>query len=164
MLMLGENQINNSRPGRSNLDATMTKDMQGRGQQWRTLLLGPPPLSVSRCLATGFALTGLQAAVCCLWPHPGIRLLFAIRVNQFWQWMQGFPFTNKFCRGCSWRLQFYQNKANFSSKCDKVIQQGWVHSRKFSPWAVLQFVAHLALLTMPWTSSCSSPQAWDNHL
>lgn len=43
MLMLGENQINNSRPGRSNLDATMTKDMQGRGQQWRTLLLGPPP-------------------------------------------------------------------------------------------------------------------------
>lgn len=137
MLMLGQNQINNSRPGRSDLDAMMTKDKQGRGQQWRTLLLRPPPPhptpSVSRCLATGFALTGLQAAVCCLWPHPGIRLLFAIRVNQFWQWMQGLPFTNEFCRGCSRRLHFYQNKANSRSKCDKVIQQGWVHSRKFLP-------------------------------
>lgn len=65
-----KNQINNSRPGRFNVDTMMTKDKQGCGQQWRTQ---PPalPSSVNCCLATGFTLTGLQAAVCCLWPHLG---------------------------------------------------------------------------------------------
>lgn len=41
----------------------------------------PPHSSVNCCLATRFTLAGLQAAVCCLWTHRGIRLLFAIRVR-----------------------------------------------------------------------------------
>lgn len=93
----GGNQINNSRPGRFNVDTMMTKDKQGCGQQWRTQPIALPPSlpsSVNCCLATGFTLTGLQAAVCCLWPHlGGIRLLFAIRVERFWQLL---PFINEF--------------------------------------------------------------------
>lgn len=65
-----KNQINNSRPGRFNVDTMMTKDTQGCGQQWRTQPRALPS-SVNCCLATGFTLTGLQAAVCCLWPHLG---------------------------------------------------------------------------------------------
>lgn len=41
----------------------------------------PTPRSVNCCLATRFILAGLQAAVCCLWTHPGIRHLFAIRAR-----------------------------------------------------------------------------------
>lgn len=40
-----------------------------------------PTPSVNCCLATRSTLAGLQAAVCCLWTHPGIRLLFAIPVR-----------------------------------------------------------------------------------
>lgn len=81
-----ENQINNPRPGEVAdliLERQWRRPGRGVGSSGGPCYYPPPtpptaaPLSVNCCLATGFTLAGLRAAVCCLWPHPGIRLLFA---------------------------------------------------------------------------------------
>lgn len=70
--------------GSESPDATMMKDRRGRGWRWETLLLALP-LPINCCLVTKIVLAGLQAAIHCLWLYLGMRLLFAIRVNQSWQ-------------------------------------------------------------------------------
>lgn len=111
------------------------------------------PLSVNRCLATGFILAGLQAAVCCLWPYPGIRLLLSIRVKPVLALDAAVAIQG-------WILQGLLMKASISQEWRSILSQNMTQIHKAELGMYQEFLAnsimticyHLAQLTTPWTS------------